>query len=210
MTTTTTTLTQKQALCMFFGIEYASKNVKDCKEKALWAIMGYDSNIGSNWKKFEENCNEKDIKYGIVKAMWGETICRELYALFTEGRGKVLNEVLSALSKHLRTKQRPDRLDVMRAEAKSPLDKTAFPKSDTVKIGQEMKWMLNRLIWVEKPVVCGVLIIGFTMVTYKMELVEEGIYQMVQLGKTTLYSDLKGLILIPNIVSLLLQLKKAR
>lgn len=89
------------------------------------------------------------------------------------------------------------------------MNKTAFPKSDTVKIGQEMKWMLNRLIreGVEKPVVCGILIIGFSMITYKMELVEEGIYQMVQLGKTTLYCDLKGLILIPNIVSLLLQLK---
>jgi hypothetical protein len=62
-------------------------------------------------------------------------------------------------------KQRSLRLDLSCAEAKSPVNTAIFPKSDLVKIGQEMKWMLNKIIreGVEMPVVGGVLATGFNM-----------------------------------------------
>lgn len=84
-----------------------------------------------------------------------------------------------------------------------------FPKSDLVKIAQEMKWMLNKLVreGVEMLVVGGVLITGFTMYTFKMELIDASIYRMVQLSKTLLFRNLQGLVLLPTIVSNLLQLK---
>lgn len=86
---------------------------------------------------------------------------------------------------------------------------TMFPKSDLVKIAQEMKWMLNKLVreGVEMLVVGGVLITGFTMYTFKMELIDASIYRMVQLSKTLLFRNLQGLVLLPTIVSNLLQLK---
>ncbi|KAG1373432.1 hypothetical protein G6F61_010186 [Rhizopus arrhizus] len=62
-------------------------------------------------------------------------------------------------------KQRSLRLDLSCAEAKSPVNTAIFPKSDLVKIGQEMKWMLNKIIreGVEMPVVGGVPATGFNM-----------------------------------------------
>lgn len=72
-----------------------------------------------------------------------------------------------------------------------------------------MKWMLNKLVreGVEMLVVGGVLITGFTMYTFKMELIDASIYRMVQLSKTLLFRNLQGLVLLPTIVSNLLQLK---
>lgn len=106
-------------------------------------------------------------------------------------------------------KQRSQRFDLTCAEAKSPTNTAVFPKSDLVKISQEMKWMANKLIreGVEMPVVGGVLAVGFNMFTYKMELIDAGIYRMVELSKTTLFQNFQGLALIPNIVASLLQLK---
>lgn len=106
-------------------------------------------------------------------------------------------------------KQRSLRLDLSCAEAKSPVNTAVFPKSDLIKIAQEMKWMLNKLVreGVETPVVGGVLITGFTMYTFKMELIDASIYRMVQLSKTLLFRNFQGLVLLPTIVSNLLQLK---
>lgn len=72
-----------------------------------------------------------------------------------------------------------------------------------------MKWMLKKLVreGVENPAVGGVLATGFNMYTFKMELIDPGIYRMVQLSKTSLFEDFQGLVLLPNIVANLLQLK---
>lgn len=45
-TITTTTVTQNQALCMFFGVEHNSNNVIDCKKKVPWTTKGYAGNHG--------------------------------------------------------------------------------------------------------------------------------------------------------------------
>ncbi|KAI8641058.1 hypothetical protein BD408DRAFT_444635 [Parasitella parasitica] len=105
--------------------------------------------------------------------------------------------------------QRSNRLDLSCVEAKSPINKHTFPKSDLVKLGQEMRWMLNKLVMegVEKPVVGGILISGFQIQTYKMELIDIGVYRMVELSKTLFFRNIQELTLIPTIVSNLLQLK---
>ncbi|KAI9473770.1 MAG: hypothetical protein EXX96DRAFT_541437 [Benjaminiella poitrasii] len=104
--------------------------------------------------------------------------------------------------------QRSHRLDLLCAEAKSPVS-TIFPKSDLVKVGQEMRWMLNRLVreGVRNPVVGGIVISGFQVQTYKMELIDNGVYRIVELSKTLLFKNIHELILTPNILSNLLQLK---
>ncbi|CAO3657666.1 unnamed protein product [Mucor hiemalis] len=44
--TITKIITQVQAFCMFFGMEFNNDNVTNCKRKVPWAIMGYDSDRG--------------------------------------------------------------------------------------------------------------------------------------------------------------------
>ncbi|KAI9270161.1 hypothetical protein EDC94DRAFT_513127, partial [Helicostylum pulchrum] len=60
---------------------------------------------------------------------------------------------------------------------------------------------------VEMPIDGGVLVTGFKMDTFKMELIDTGVYRMVQLSKTSLFKDFQGLLLLPKIVANLLQLK---
>lgn len=101
------------------------------------------------------------------------------------------------------------RLDFSCAEAKPPLNSNTFPKSDLVKIDQEMRWMIIKITReeAEMSVVGGVLIAGFEMYILKMELVVDDIYCMVQSRKTPLFKDFQGLVLLPNIVSNIVQLK---
>lgn len=72
-----------------------------------------------------------------------------------------------------------------------------------------MRWMLNKLVQegVGRPVVGGILISGFHMQTYKMELIDVGVYRMVELSETLFFRNIHELTLIPTIVSNLLQLK---
>ena len=69
--------------------------------------------------------------------------------------------------------------------------------------------MLNKLVreGVGKPVVGGILVTGFQTQTYKMELIDIGVYRMVELSKTLFFRNIHELTLIPTIVSNLLQLK---
>ncbi|KAI9365691.1 hypothetical protein BD770DRAFT_438926 [Pilaira anomala] len=78
-----------------------------------------------------------------------------------------------------------------------------------MKLGQEMRWMMNWLVCkgVAKPVVGSILVSGFRILTYKMDLTDNDIYQMVQLGDVSLFKNIKKLTLLPTIVSNLLQLK---
>lgn len=92
-------------------------------------------------------------------------------------------------------KQRSLRLDLSCAKAKSPVNTAMFLESDLVEIAQEMKWMRRKLVkeGVERPVVGGVLITGFTMYTFKMELIDASIiYKMVQLNQTLLFQSTRS------------------
>lgn len=105
--------------------------------------------------------------------------------------------------------QKAQRLDLTIAEAKSPNNRSAFPKSDLVKLGQEMRWALNKLIreGVQNPVVGGVLLCGFDMYTFKIELPYPNKYIMTELSKTLLFRSLAELPMLPTVVANLLQLK---
>lgn len=56
--------------------------------------------IGSNWKKFEGSCDEKDFDFCLGKALRGKTICRQLYILREEERGIIMRDVLDVLGEH--------------------------------------------------------------------------------------------------------------
>ncbi|RCH77520.1 hypothetical protein CU098_000285, partial [Rhizopus stolonifer] len=76
--------------------------------------------------------------------------------------------------------QRSNHLDLACVEAKSSINKHIFANSGFVKLGQEMRWMLNKLVvkGVKNPVVGSILISGFQMQTNKMDTIDVGVYQM--------------------------------
>lgn len=72
-----------------------------------------------------------------------------------------------------------------------------------------MRWVLNKLVMegIGKPVVGGILISRFQIQTYKMELIDIGVYRMVELGKTLFFRNVHEMTLIPTTVPNLLQFK---
>jgi hypothetical protein len=73
--------------------------------------------------------------------------------------------------------------DVLTVEIKPPKK-----SSDLVKVGKEMKVMIDDLVdlGIETPTVAGALLEGFTMTTYTMQLVCEGVYIMLERNKVDL------------------------
>ncbi|KAI8140898.1 hypothetical protein BJV82DRAFT_194512 [Fennellomyces sp. T-0311] len=107
--------------------------------------------------------------------------------------------------------QKAARFDITCAEAKSPSNSRAtFPRSDFTKLGLELKWMINTLVrnGIQDPVVGGVLIRGFELSTYKMELSHPGVYRFVELSKTTIFKSIQQMSLVPSIAANLIQLKE--
>lgn len=82
-------------------------------------------------------------------------------------------------------------------------------ESDTIKIGKEMRTMINRLvtIGVEDPVVCGVLVSGGCLSTYKMELRGPKLYVMARLSKLNLIRTSDDLVMLPILVSRIAQVQ---
>ncbi|KAL1934518.1 hypothetical protein VTP01DRAFT_6700 [Rhizomucor pusillus] len=126
--------------------------------------------------------------------LWANTSLQERkefkpdYALFVNGLSKRF-VVLVAEFKHPESKQRME--------------------SDMVKIGKEMRAMLNRLVklGIKDPIVCGVLVNKNYMSTYKMDLPSPRLYRTVQLSSLALFKSATDLPLLPTIVSRLQQLK---
>lgn len=105
--------------------------------------------------------------------------------------------------------QQSHRLNLTCAEAKSPSNCAVFPKSGLVKTGQEMRWMFNKLVraGVQNPVVGGILISGYDMHTFKMDMVDDSIYILTELSKILIFRNLNKLTMLPIIIPNLLQLK---
>ncbi|CEP12192.1 hypothetical protein [Parasitella parasitica] len=82
-------------------------------------------------------------------------------------------------------------------------------ESDIVKIGKQMAWMLNMLIrqGVSHPVVGGILLEGFKMTTYKMDLQYPRTYRMIELASHSLFDNLQDISSLPSIISSVIQLK---
>ncbi|KAG2219614.1 hypothetical protein INT45_011339 [Circinella minor] len=77
---------------------------------------------------------------------------------------------------------RNDRYDIAVSEVKPPSNSNSnnVVESNLVKMGKEMKWVINNLIkrGIENPVVCGILLQGFALTTYKMNLVYPKVYRI--------------------------------
>ena len=100
------------------------------------------------------------------------------------------------------------RFVVLVAEFEPPGGKDIM-ESDLVKIGNEMRFMVNRLVklGVESPVVGGILANKNTLSTYKFEIKGAEVYSMVQLSSIKLFTNTLEFSLIPTITSYLHQLK---
>ncbi|KAL0139729.1 hypothetical protein V8B55DRAFT_1447031, partial [Mucor lusitanicus] len=86
-------------------------------------------------------------------------------------------------------KVRSIRHDVAIAEVKPTNAGSGRPPSDLVKLGQQMKIMLNNLVIrrVDSPTVCGILVEGSCCSLYKMNLIGHHFYSMVLLSTVLKY-----------------------
>ncbi|KAI8079484.1 hypothetical protein BDF21DRAFT_420200 [Thamnidium elegans] len=100
------------------------------------------------------------------------------------------------------------RFVVLVAEFK-PVESKQRQESDLVKIGKQMRIMLNELlaIGVKDPVSSGILVSRDTMYTFKMHLAGENLYVMTQLSAIQVVKTHDDLTCIPIIVSKLVQIK---
>lgn len=98
-----------------------------------------------------------------------------------------------------------DCCDLAISELKAPINKGSnnVTESDLVKTGKEMQWMLNSLIrsGIHDPVVCAIILKGYTMNTYKMDLDYSHIYRMIELSSINICNNLQGAISLPAISS---------
>lgn len=97
---------------------------------------------------------------------------------------------------------------VLVAEFKPPEGRQQ-QESDFIKIGKELRIMLNRLlsIGIHDAAVCGILVYNNRMSTFKMELRAPQLYTMVQLSNMPIIQSSEDLSLLPPLVSKLHQLK---
>lgn len=107
--------------------------------------------------------------------------------------------------------QSSKQFNVGAAEIKPPgkANSTNNGESDRVKLGHEMKAMLDDLIsyGVESPVVGGILLEGCSMSTYKMSLDHPQVYKLIQLSTIAIFNNTQELVLLPPILKNLIQVK---
>ncbi|CAO3637683.1 unnamed protein product [Cunninghamella blakesleeana] len=86
---------------------------------------------------------------------------------------------------------------------------TSQPQSDFVKLGKEMKRMVDCLVNedIETVQVDGILVEGIKCHTYIMDLGYDGIYRIVQIGEFNLLRDSSDILLVPKIIEYLSQVK---
>ncbi|ORY99348.1 hypothetical protein BCR43DRAFT_226812 [Syncephalastrum racemosum] len=99
--------------------------------------------------------------------------------------------------------------DIMVGEVKPPNASISQAESDLVKIGKELRLMLNRLILLgtPDPVVCGILVEGFNMTTFTMDLPAPQLYRMQMLAQTPIFRRRTDFVCIPALLSRLVQIK---
>jgi hypothetical protein len=82
-------------------------------------------------------------------------------------------------------------------------------ESDFVKTGNELQLMTNSPIkdGAKDPVVCGIVLKGYTMHTYKMDLAYSHLYRMIELSSINISNNLQGAVSLPAILRNMLQVK---
>lgn len=83
-------------------------------------------------------------------------------------------------------------------------------ESDLVKIGKEMRTMLNDLIrlGVPSPSVGGILIQGRQITTFQLDIIAPKLYRMVKLCELVMFDTLDQIVSLPAIVSRVSQVKQ--
>ncbi|KAI9278619.1 hypothetical protein BDA99DRAFT_531364 [Phascolomyces articulosus] len=81
-------------------------------------------------------------------------------------------------------------------------------QSDFIKVGKEMKTMLDELtnLGVEKPNVAGILVEGHELSTFSMRLVHDDVYIMRQHDHLRLLQTPESIVLVPSIIEYMMQL----
>ncbi|CDH51066.1 hypothetical protein RO3G_15572 [Lichtheimia corymbifera JMRC:FSU:9682] len=101
------------------------------------------------------------------------------------------------------------KIDITTCEVKPPSKQGNCEHSDFVKLGLEMRGMLNKMldiIEVEDAMVFGILVEGYHFTTYAMDLKAQ-VYRMIQLGSCNLMSQQSDLGAFPALFHCLLQVK---
>ncbi|KAG2216543.1 hypothetical protein INT45_006327, partial [Circinella minor] len=98
--------------------------------------------------------------------------------------------------------------EVVSGEFKAP-DLNAQLESDDVKLAKQMRMMYNSLVerHVMDPIVSGVLVQGYEMSTYKMDMAGPNMYRLIKLGSCNIFKSLQEFHSIPIILSHVIQLK---
>ncbi|KAG1057487.1 hypothetical protein G6F43_000686 [Rhizopus delemar] len=106
-------------------------------------------------------------------------------------------------------KTRSTRYDPTIAKVKPTSANPGKPPSDLVKLGQQMKVMLNNLISykISSSVVCGILVEGKDCSLYKMDIIGQSFYRMVLVASFPLCTTLSKLCLVPNMSLCMIYLK---
>lgn len=100
------------------------------------------------------------------------------------------------------------RFVVLVAEVKR-IESRQKPENDKVKLGKEMKIMINELfdVGIQDPVVSGILVMDDHLYFYTMHLGGPKTYILTELSSTPVTKSADNLVLIPSIVSKLVQLE---
>ena len=98
---------------------------------------------------------------------------------------------------------------VLVAEFKHPTGRQKQLESDFIKLGKEMRCMINKLIkvGVEKPVVCGILVNKNCLRTFCMELKAPMLYSQIQLSQVQLIRVSDDLPMLPMLIAKLYQVQ---
>ncbi|KAI7880801.1 uncharacterized protein EV154DRAFT_450611 [Mucor mucedo] len=153
--------------------------------------------INPNESKVEDTHIHNFVSY-IIKLVFGiEDILKHEWAngrLHSEKTGKFKPDYVA----YVRT--RSTRHDLTIAEVKPTESSSRKPPSDLVKLGQQMKLMLNNLVSykIPNPVVCGILVEGKKCSLYKMDIVGPAFYRMVHVVSFSLCTNKSEVSLIPN------------
>ncbi|KAL9538498.1 hypothetical protein MBANPS3_010889 [Mucor bainieri] len=163
----------------------------------------------SNDDRIEDSLVHKLVSYAIKSTFAGADLLGAQWAnggLQKESAADVLKFKPDFVSYY---HQRNNRFDLVVVEIKPRSNLSSSPPSDFVKLGQQMKIMINRLVahHIPNPVVGSLLVEGNMCYTYQMELKGKNFYTMLLLDEFPLCTMTAELPLLPTIYQNINKLK---
>ncbi|KAG0162808.1 hypothetical protein DFQ30_001248, partial [Apophysomyces sp. BC1015] len=157
-----------------------------------------------NWRSLKSKCSDLVQE---AKTM-DETDQLATYVLFNLANSSLESNPQLKPDWTLYVKPWHTKIDLATCEVKPPGKPGSSDLSDFVKLGVELRTMLNALIGVgiEDANVFGILVEGLTVSTFAMDMKAQ-VYRMVQLGSFTLVSKRSQFGLFPTLFGGLIQIK---